>query len=269
MTAAEPMQSIKPSQFWITCGSRGGRRKDGTPCGSPVIAGTERCRMHSGKRGRKAKAEGAVAAELARWGLDGHTTLRDAGEVLLRLVTQSAARVELYARLLGEAYQAAERLAAAHGAERLVVAPDGETAVPEEGEHDWMDPTPPGVQSAKADLKRIFATGGVAALIGVKRDADRFGRVYDTEEAIRGLARLEAEERDRCANFAAKAVAAGLAERQVRLAERQGAQMYAVFARVLERLGLSEEQRAVLSVVLPEEIGALTGAPLTIEGETT
>ena len=34
-----------------------------------------------------------------------------------------------------------------------------------------------------------------------------------TGEAIRGLADLEAKERERCANFASKAVAAGLAER--------------------------------------------------------
>jgi hypothetical protein len=34
-----------------------------------------------------------------------------------------------------------------------------------------------------------------------------------------GLAQLEAQERDRCAGFAAKAVAAGLAERTVRIAE--------------------------------------------------
>jgi hypothetical protein len=33
---------------------------------------------------------------------------------------------------------------------------------------------------------------------------------------------LEAKERDRCANFASKAVAVGLAERTVRIAERQG-----------------------------------------------
>ena len=42
----------------------------------------------------------------------------------------------------------------------------------------------------------------------------------NTGEAIRGLADLEAKERERCANFASKAVAAGLAERTVRIAER-------------------------------------------------
>jgi hypothetical protein len=44
--------------------------------------------------------------------------------------------------------------------------------------------------------------------------------VYVTGEAIRGLADLEAKERERCADFASKAVAAGRAERTVRVAER-------------------------------------------------
>jgi hypothetical protein len=39
------------------------------------------------------------------WGLG--VTKVDPGEVLLRLVTQSAARTEMYARLLEEAYDAA------------------------------------------------------------------------------------------------------------------------------------------------------------------
>jgi hypothetical protein len=46
--------------------------------------------------------------------------------------------------------------------------------------------------------------------------------VFATGEAIRGLVQLEAQERDRAAGMAAKAVAAGLATRQVELAERQG-----------------------------------------------
>jgi hypothetical protein len=52
-------------------------------------------------------------------------------------------------------------------------------------------------------------------------------------EAIRGLADLEAKERERCANFASKAVAAGLAERTVRIAERQGQLMVEMVQAVL------------------------------------
>lgn len=194
----------------------------------------------------KARAKGAVVTELARWGLGDSTV--DPGEVLLRLVTQSAARVELYSRLLGEAYEAGERLreaSKATGRDASAAGADAYTAV--------------------QDLRRILTTGGVAALIGFKYDATKDGDIYPTEEALRGLAKLEAEERDRCASFAQKAVAAGLAERQVRLAERQGIEMAAVFRRVLDALGLTEEQRALVPQLLQREINTITGGKI-IEG---
>src|SRR5215203_373468 len=53
-------------------------------------------------------SKAAVRAEVWSWGL-GDTNV-DPGEVLLRLVTQSAARAERYAMLLEEADEAAERL---------------------------------------------------------------------------------------------------------------------------------------------------------------
>lgn len=170
---------------------------------APIKGGTV-CHAHGG-RAPQVKAKAAVRAELASWGLGDSTV--DPGEVLLRLVSQSSARAELYAQLLSEAYDAAERLKAAHDAEKLI-------EVTEHGDE------PAAKQVARDDLKRIFTSGGVAALIGNTYDAAN-GSIYATGEAIRGLAQLEAAERDRCANFATKAIAAGLAERQVRLAEKQ------------------------------------------------
>ena len=241
-----------------TCGSFGGRRKDGERCEAPAVAGTRRCRLHGGKPLAKAKAEGAMVLELRRWGLDGHSTMRDAGEVLLRLVTQSACRVEIYSQLLGEAYDAAERLRQAHAAGDLILRPEGMGQdVPGLDEHDQPFTDEPQVQAARADLERIFATGGVGALIGVKRNADRFGRLFDTEEAIRGLARLEADERDRCANFAAKAIAAGLAERQVRLAEQQAALIVGMIRSLLAELSLSPDQQATAVEVVPRLLRAI------------
>lgn len=68
-------------------------------------------------------------------------------------------------------------------------------------------------ETAREHLDRIFNTGGVAALVGNTYGAAKDVGVYVTDEAIRGLADLEAEERERYASFATKAVAAGLAER--------------------------------------------------------
>jgi hypothetical protein len=213
--------------------------------------------MHSGKPKARAMAEGQVRLEVARWGLDGPTELRDPGEVLLRLVTQSAARVELYSRLLGEAYEAAERLREAHQASTLVATPRDHSV------EDGQSVETPALQAARSDLERVFAVGGVGALIGVKRDADRFGRIYETEEAIRGLAQLEAAERDRCVSFATKAIAAGLAERQVRLAERQGALLAGAVRGILDDLGLSPEQQALVPAVVARHLRAVAA----IEGE--
>jgi hypothetical protein len=186
-------------------------RHDGKPCMGPPVGGLDKCRMHAGVSTATAKARGQVLIELSRWGLDGHATMADAGEVLLKLVTQSAARVELYSHLLGQAYEAAD---------------------------------------SGASLDGVMRQGGVAALIGYRYGADREGNLYRVEEAVRGLARLEAEERDRCASFAAKAVAAGLAERQVRLAEQQGALIVAAVKGILEDLELTPVQQARVGEVV-------------------
>lgn len=219
-----------------------GTNRKGGPCGLYPMLGATVCASHGGKAPQVA-AKAAVRAEVMRWGLtDQHA---DPGEVLLRLVTQSAARVEHYARLLEEAYDAAERLRTAHAAGGMLEHLDTETrswADPETGREIFEDPA---VQKAKADLERIFNQGGVTALVGATYSATTKGELYQTGEAIRGLAKLEADERERCAAFAAKAVAAGLAERQVRLAEKQGAMIAEVLRAVLgdPELALTIEQR--------------------------
>lgn len=252
------------------CGHWGYQNNRGGPCGASSLAGKRGCWRHVGKPLRVAKAEGNVVVELRKWGLDGHTDLADPNETLLRLLTQSAARVSLFAGMLQEAYDAAERLRAALEHERVVVSPDVSErgpVDPDDYEAEQPFTEDPAVQAARLDLRRIFAMGGAAALIGFKYDADRYGRVYAVEEAIRGLAKLEADERDRCAKFAKLAIDAGLGERMVRLAETQGALMASVFGRVHDRLvtalGLSADQvdsaKRLLPALLAEEIRGLTG----------
>lgn len=77
-----------------------------------------------------------------------------------------------------------------------------------------------------------------------------FGTVVG--EYVRGLVALEAQERERCANWCVKAIAAGLAERQVRLAEKTGELMADVLRNVLgdPSLGLSSEQRRAVPDVI-------------------
>jgi hypothetical protein len=203
------------------------------------------CRFHGGASPHVA-SKAAVRAGVMSWGLgDSHV---DPGEVLLRLVTQSVAPAEMYARLLQEAFDAAERLKQAHEAGQNVEALGDENADTAE--------------TARRDLDRIFNTGGVAALVGNTYGAAKDVGVYVTGEAIRGLADLEAKERERCANFATKAIAAGLAERTVRVAERQGQLMVEMVQAALREVDLSPEQASAFKAALARQARELTASPV-------
>lgn len=226
------------------CGEFGHRNNAGGPCGAIAIKGLTACRRHAGVSLTTAKAKGAVVVELRQWGLTGHAELADPGETLLRLVTQSAARCEMYARYLAEAVDAAERL------QRAGVAPQS----------DLLE-----AETARLDLERVFNAGPVAALIGHTYAGTQTSGVIATGEKIRGLAELEAQERDRCANFAAKAVAAGLAERMVRASEQMAGLVAKAVEDSLAELGLDPKDPRVRAVVAGR-LQALAGGPKTIEG---
>jgi hypothetical protein len=96
----------------------------------------------------------------------------------------------------------------------------------------------------------VAANGGDlhAALIGDTIILDpQNGREVKSGEYIRGLAQLEAAERERCASWSAKAIAAGLAKRQVELAERHGQLLAELLRAVLNdpELALTADQRKV------------------------
>lgn len=232
-----------PTPAPMPAGPRGctARKRDGALCTQPAILGTVRCRMHAGVSTEQAKAKGAVVVELSKWGITDVT--EDPGRVLLQLMTQSFTRAKLYGQLLEDAYEAAERLRGADATGELPPSVDSST------DRD----------RAVQDLQRIFGAGGVSTLIGNTYAADKDGGVFATGEAIRGLVNLEAQERDRAAGMAAKAIAAGLATRQVELAERQGA-LVADMVRALfadPELGLSAEQLQRAPVVAARHLRAL------------
>jgi hypothetical protein len=155
------------------------------------------CWKH-GANAPQVAAKAAVRAEVMRWGL--HDSTEDPGEILLRLVTQSAERVRRYSAEL----------------EELV---------------------------AEKTLRH--------ALVGTAQ-----GEFGPTGEYIRGLAQLEAQERDRCANFCRLAITAGLAERQVRVAERQGQLLAELLRAVLAdpALGLSSTQVGMIPSLIRQQL---------------
>lgn len=157
---------------------------------APIRGGTV-CHAHGG-RAPQVKAKAAVRAELASWGLG--DSKEDPGELLLRLMSQSSARVVRYSAEL-------EDLVEQHG----------------------------------GDIQ--------AAMIADSMMLDRDGNAVKVGEYVRGLARLEADERDRCAGMATKAIAAGLAKRQVELAEREAEMVIGAVNAALEAAGVPAGER--------------------------
>lgn len=220
------------------------RRKDGGPCGARAVAGTDACRRHAGVSAAKHRAKGQIVVELRQWGLTGHAELADPGETLLRLVTQSAARVAMYSRLLGEAYEAAERLRVAQ----------------ETPQSDLLS-----AETARLDFERVMNQGGVAALVGYRYAGTQTSGVIATGEALRGLVDLEAAERERCAKFASEAVRAGLAERMVRASEQMAGLVAKALEDSLAELGHDPRDPRVRAVIAGR-LQSIAGGPKTIEG---
>lgn len=96
------------------------------------------------------------------------------------------------------------------------------------------------------ELKELAAERPTLRDALIREAYGEFGTVVG--EYARGLVALEAQERERCANWCVKAIAAGLAERTVRLAERQGALIADLLRAVMNdpQLGLTPAQRRVL-----------------------
>jgi len=69
---------------------------------------------------------------------------------------------------------------------------------------------------------------------------------------------LYRSERKHLTDVCKTALAAGIAERQVRLAEQQGALIGSVIQRILDDLGLTAEQRALVPSVVPRHLRAVS-----------
>jgi len=232
------------------CGSFGHRNKAGNPCGAVVLSGTRSCKHHAGKATAVVRAEVAIKRAVLAWDVSQPTV--DPGEALLRLLTVTFTRARMLGDLLQRAYDAAETLAQAESALALAAELTGD-ADETEGRAAVA------VDAARSMLAQVLATGGVAALVGRTRAGDGSGGTVETGEQVRALAALEQSERKLAADLAAKAVAAGIAERQVRLAERQADLMVAVVAASLRALGQNPDDDRVARVVEAQMLALPSG----------
>lgn len=114
-------------------------------------------------------------------------------------------------------------------------------------------------QLADADPGAAAGVGQGEGLIGHTYSASPSVGVYESGEAVRGLAQLESAERDRCVRYAKVAADMGIADREIRLAEAQGAMLAGVISRILDSLELSPSQRALVATVVPRELLAIAG----------
>lgn len=218
------------------CDAQRPNQPDGTRCGRPAGWGTDhpgvgRCKRHGGATRTQAVAVEKVVAERAA------ATLRmrlrrfdefDGSDIdyraeALRMIAFCKHRASEYGRLLADAYEAAERLKEAHEAGELLIAERDEEPEDED----------PRRQTARADLERIFLTGGVTAFVGHKWDADRHGRIYAVEEGVRALVKLEREAIADLRSAIALAKDLKVAEAQIDLAKLVGGMILTIITGVL------------------------------------
>jgi hypothetical protein len=215
----------------VWCEQHGGRwecskkskRRPGDRCHASAIRGTNACRTHGGQSTDVLKAKGAA---LDAWRAVPGRPGVSPSEAVMAMLHMSWARVHLYASLLERQVSEAQSLEG--GGLGL-----GDGADPELG---------PG-----------------AGLIGHTRSGVKDIGIFATGEAARGLTLLEEKERDRTVRFAKTAHDMGIADREIKLAEQQGALMAGAINRILDALELSPSQRARVPSVVPGVLMEIAG----------
>lgn len=132
------------------------------------------------------------------------------------------------------------------------------------------------VDPAVALLEEVHRTAGHVAWLhekvreidegdlvwGVVEEVDRTGAQFGSETTSKATPSVWLElyqrERKHLTDVCKTALAAGIAERQVHLAEQQGALLVGVIQRILDDLALTAEQRALVPEVVPRHLRAVS-----------
>jgi hypothetical protein len=197
-----------------------------TRCHAPAIRGLDRCWSHAGEKLETAKAKGeaitawsAMAIALANVGgrltVEPVVTTRDA---VLGMLQMSWLRAHLYAGLLEEQVRRAKEARGEPGGREAYYGGDGD----DEGEAQARVGAP--------------SVGPGAGLIGHTFSGVKDIGIFASGEAIRGLAQLEAAERDRCVRFAKTAHEMKIDDQQIEIAKAQGRMLADVVRRISDGL---------------------------------
>lgn len=188
---------------------------------------------HEGSRPVKCTGHNGAGQPCAKWAIKGGTVCHKHGGRAPQVKAKAAVRAELMT----------------WGLDSPLVDP-GETLL------KLVSQAATRAQRYAAELEDMVAEHDNLRDVLVREAYGEFGPVG---EYVRGLVVLEAQERERCANWATKAIAAGLAERQVRLAERQGALIADTLRSIMgdPTLGLSDEQRRAMPEVIRQHLAIM------------
>lgn len=93
-------------------------------------------------------------------------------------------------------------------------------------------------------LADAYEREGISALVGHKLDVDRFGDTHEVSEELRGLVRLEAEERDRAAKLIKDGVRLGIEAQKVDVMRSYGRTVVEALKALCGELGIPWEEQA-------------------------
>lgn len=208
--------------------SKQSKRHKGQRCHASAVRGTAVCRHHGGQPTQLLKAKGAAA--ITAWDAMAGDPNVSSSEVVMRVLQMTWLRVNLLSGLLREQFEAEQAFRAS------------------------VSPGSPAMAALTAALGGADDVGPGAGLIGHTRSAAPGIGTYVTGEALRGLARMEADERERAVKFAKAAHDMGIAEKHLALAEAFTQELAGLIQRILDGLDLTPQQWQAVAVVVPREL---------------
>lgn len=196
------------------------RRGDGR-CHAAAVPGLDRCYHHAGYSREVAQAQGEA---MDAWTATYHQVAVTPQQAIIGMLNLAWFRAQYYAGLLEEQALQAHADREEHG-----------------------DPYEKGAPPV----------GEGAGLIGHTYAADKEYGIFASGEAIRGLVQLEAQERDRVVKYAKVAHEMGIAEREIQLAEQQGAMLAGAVRKILDGLNLTPQQMEIVPQLVPSVLRSL------------
>jgi hypothetical protein len=186
--------------------------------GPRAVRGTDKCRNHSGIRTEIQKVQGE--ARITAFNPHGSGATLDAGAAVLSVLQMTYLRLGTYSELL-----------------RRQVVKDGEVA------DDYQD-----------DMFAPDASGLIGHRYGM---GGKDGITYVQTEEVRALVVLEAAERDRVVKYAKTAHDMGISERLTSLAETWMDVVAGRVVAMLDALGLTPEQQAMVPTLIEAHLGSI------------